>query len=62
MATPHVSAVAALAWSANPGLTNDQIRSVLDSTAKDLGATGEDSQYGYGLVQADSAVRMARGF
>lgn len=59
MATPHVSAVAAIAWSVNPQLTNGQIRSVLQSTAQDLGTTGVDNSYGYGLVQADAAVQMA---
>ncbi|QYR19433.1 S8 family serine peptidase [Paenibacillus sp. sptzw28] len=61
MATPHVSAVAALAWSANPGVTNDQIRTILHTTAQDLGPAGQDNQFGYGLVQADAAVQMARG-
>ncbi|WP_274652020.1 S8 family serine peptidase [Paenibacillus humicola] len=60
MATPHVTGVAALAWSANPGLTNDQIRKVIESTAVDLGAPRRDNMFGYGLVQADAAVQMAR--
>ncbi|WJH35425.1 S8 family serine peptidase [Paenibacillus sp. CC-CFT747] len=59
MATPHASAVAALAWSANPKLTNDQIRSLLQKSSKDLGKAGWDSSYGYGLVQADAAVKLA---
>jgi subtilisin family serine protease len=59
MATPHVSAVAALAWSANPGLSNAQIRAILSSTATDLGARGRDDLYGSGLVQADAAVGAA---
>ena len=61
MATPHVSAVAAIAWSVNPLLTNDQIRKVLQSSAEDLGDAGRDNKYGYGLVQADAAVQMAGG-
>lgn len=60
MATPHVTAVAALAWSANPLLTNDQIRTVLQNSALDLGDAGRDGLYGYGLVQADAAVRLAK--
>ncbi len=56
MATPHVSGVAALVWSKDPGCSNNDIRSVLDSTAKDLGATGRDNAYGFGLVQAADAV------
>jgi serine protease len=56
MATPHVSAVAALVWSCNPGKTNVQIRNALTATAKDLGAAGKDNAYGYGLVQAKAAL------
>jgi subtilisin family serine protease len=60
MATPHVSAVAALAWSAKPTLSNGTIRTVLQSTAKNLGPAGRDNEYGYGLVQADAAVNSAK--
>ncbi|MGD8474468.1 MAG: S8 family serine peptidase [Anaerolineae bacterium] len=56
MATPHVSGVAALLWSANPELTNVQIREAMDMTALDLGDPGRDVHYGYGLVQAYDAL------
>ena len=56
MATPHVSAVAALLWSANPDLTNVEIREAMDATALDLGDLGRDVHYGYGLVQAFDAL------
>ena len=56
MATPHVSAVAALVWSANPTWTNVQIREALTGSALDLGATGKDVYFGYGLVQAKDAL------
>ncbi len=56
MATPHVSAVAALVWSALPTASNTQIRQVLQQTAQDLGAAGRDNSYGYGLVQAKAAI------
>jgi PKD repeat protein len=61
MATPHVSAVAALIWSANTGWTNAQIRTALQQTALDLGSAGRDSTYGYGLVQAKSALDYLQG-
>jgi len=48
MATPHVSAVAALIWSCNTSWTVAQIRDALDQTAKDVGASGRDTSYGYG--------------
>jgi subtilisin family serine protease len=56
MATPHVSGVAALVWSCNPGLTNQQVRNALTSSAKDEGAAGRDTSFGFGLVQAKAAV------
>jgi serine protease len=56
MATPHVSGVAALVWSANPSWTNAQIREALNVTAQDLGAVGYDTSYGWGLVQAKAAL------
>ncbi len=56
MATPHVSAVAALVWSWDPTLTNVEIRNALTATAQDLGAAGRDVYYGYGLVQARAAL------
>lgn len=56
MAAPHVSGVAALVWSARPGLTATEVRVLLERTAKDLGETGHDPRYGYGLVQAKAAL------
>jgi subtilisin family serine protease len=61
MATPHVSAVAALVWSANPSWTNVQIREALDATAMDLGDPGRDVYYGFGLVQAYDAWQYLGG-
>ncbi|XXF77967.1 S8 family serine peptidase [Myxococcaceae bacterium GXIMD 01537] len=56
MATPHVSGVAALVWSARPSLTNTQVRDILYQSAKDLGETGKDVYFGNGLVQAKAAL------
>lgn len=61
MATPHVSAVAALVWSAVPSASNADIRDALNSTALDLGAAGRDVAYGYGLVQAAAAIDYLGG-
>ena len=61
MATPHVSAVAALIWSWNPSLTNVQIREAMQLTALDLGDPGRDVYYGYGLVQAYDAWKYLGG-
>lgn len=58
-ATPNVTGVASLVWSANPNLTAAQVRQILSETASDLGARGYDSLYGNGFVNADAAVRRA---
>lgn len=54
MAAPHVSGVAALL--ASKGLTNAQIARCLFATADDLGPPGRDPIFGYGRVNALSAV------
>ncbi len=56
---PHVTGVAALIWACNPSMTNAQVRQRLQDTAEDLGASGQDDQYGYGLVDAEAAVTQA---
>jgi subtilisin family serine protease len=61
MATPHVSAVAALVWSGVPTATNAEIRTALQATAFELGAAGKDNYYGYGLVQAKAALDYLKG-
>jgi subtilisin family serine protease len=55
MATPHVSAVAALVWSFHTSCTGEQIRQSLNKSAKDLDIAGRDNKTGYGLVQAKAA-------
>ena len=59
MASPHVAAAAALAWSYNLGSCNNhQIRYVLAKTALDLDPSAQpgcDDDHGYGLVQAKAA-------
>jgi serine protease len=55
MATPHVSALAALL--ASRGVTRpDKIREALQLTARDLGPPGWDSEYGWGLIDAHAAL------
>lgn len=54
MATPYVSGVVALLLS--EGVSPDNIKSRLISTAVDLGLEGKDDDYGYGLVDAYGAL------
>jgi subtilisin family serine protease len=61
MATPHVSAVAALVWSRHTNCTAAEIRASLNNSAFDLGNPGRDDNFGFGLVQAKAADdRIAR--
>lgn len=55
----YVSGVAGLVASANPSLTNQEIRDILNATAIDLGTPGWDQYYGNGLVNAYRAVLAA---
>ncbi len=61
MATPHVSAVAAKVWSHYPSLTADQIRTILELNASDMGEEGRDDEYGWGLVDALAAYQALSG-
>lgn len=56
MATPHVAGVAALVWSQDASCSNQDIRNVLNTTALDLGPSGRDNAFGFGLVQARAAA------
>jgi len=53
-ACPHVAGAAALVWSAHPSWTNSQVRSFLESNAKDMGTSGKDNDYGYGRLYLGS--------
>lgn len=57
MATPHVSGVAALAWSLAPNASAQDMRLALKLSADDLGAKGYDYEYGYGRIDALSAAK-----
>jgi hypothetical protein len=53
--------VAALVWSLYPEKTNEEIHAALDYSAEDLGVSGWDVNYGFGLVRADLAVEYLAG-
>ena len=55
-AAPLVSGLAALVWSVNPTLTPDEVESIIESTAVDLGEPGRDDYFGYGRIDASAAV------
>ncbi len=56
IAAAHVSAIAALLLQCNPALTPKEIRDALVATAKPLGPTHPDVEFGAGLVNAYRAV------
>lgn len=57
-ATPIAAGVAALILSIEPDLTNDEVRHFLERSAKDLGDSGRDNDYGWGRVDARAALDM----
>ena len=59
MASPHVAGVAALIWSARPGLSATELEAVLRASAADLGDPGRDNVYGSGRVDAEAALSEA---
>jgi len=61
MASPHVAALASLVRAANPGLSNQEVMDVLRSSAKDLGTSGKDIEFGYGQIDVMSALQTASG-
>ncbi|MCP4807256.1 MAG: peptidase S8 [Proteobacteria bacterium] len=60
MATPHVAAAAALLKSAGVDDPED-IRAALAVTAWDRGASGYDTSYGYGVIDAEAALEYVSG-
>ncbi len=57
MASPHVAGVAALVMATGRGPL--ATRAILRQSAEDRGKKGQDSIFGYGIVDAEAAVRMA---
>lgn len=56
-AVPHVSGLAALIWSVNPTLTQDEVKSIIEQAAVDRGELGRDNYYGHGRIDVNAAVR-----
>lgn len=51
-ASPHIAGLCALAWSARPALSADEVRAALYRSAADLGAFGWDPVFGHGRADA----------
>lgn len=61
LATPVVTGVVALMKSVRPGLSAAGVERILRRTARDLGPSGRDDSFGWGLVDAEAAVEAAIG-
>jgi subtilisin family serine protease len=62
MATPHLSAVAALALQANPNLSVEDLAEILNSTALDHNGKGRNNSSGNGIVQVDQVIGKAKSW
>jgi thermitase len=56
VAAPHVTGLAGLLFSKEPGFTNVQVRERIEQSAVDLGPDGLDGYFGWGRVDALRAV------
>lgn len=60
--SPMTAGIIALIYSVNPNLTADQAQDILFNSAIDIGTTGWDQYYGWGLINATKSVLLARNF
>lgn len=71
-AAPHVSAIAALIWARNPNLQAQRVRNIIEQSVQKVGSNEYISDnerlngswnrfYGYGLINAYTAVSAATG-
>lgn len=58
MASPHAVGVAALVWSVAPTASASAVKSALFNSTTDLGTTGRDNTFGFGLLDAYAAARL----
>lgn len=61
MSAPHVTGVVAMMYSVNPNLTPAQVKQILSDTAIDLGPSGRDDKFGYGIVNLPAALAASGG-
>jgi len=58
LATPHGAGLAALVLSAVPSLTSEEVETVIQQSAVDLGDAGKDDKFGYGRIDASAAISL----
>jgi hypothetical protein len=57
-ACPYVSGIAALIAQEHQGLSSNQLYSAIRNGATDLGTSGYDYEYGYGLANAENSMKF----
>jgi subtilisin family serine protease len=62
MSCPHVAGAAAILRQVNPNATVEQVLGALMQTAEDLGSTGNDNTFGWGLIDLPAAIRLVQKF
>lgn len=60
MACPHVAALASLVRSIHPNMSSGDVMNIIRQSSTDLGATGHDQLYGYGLINVKQALSQAQ--
>lgn len=58
---PLTASIAALIWGANPGLRNTDIENIMKTTAYKAGSSDWTQWYGYGMPNAEAALKKALG-
>lgn len=59
MASPMVAGLAAMIIAKNPKLSNDDVRQIIEASAKDLGEPGWDPKFGHGRIDLHKALTLS---
>lgn len=62
MAAPHVSGAVAILRQAKPDAAVEEIKLALMNSAADLGESGADYDYGYGIINIPAAINYLLGY
>jgi len=55
--SPYVAGIAALAATVVPGITATQFKDAIMASSTDLGSSGRDNYYGFGLINAEKLLK-----
>ncbi|MBK9292846.1 MAG: S8 family serine peptidase [Oligoflexia bacterium] len=61
MATPHTAGLATLVYQTNPNINVEAVTKLLTTGAVDLGAQGNDNDYGFGRIDALNTLKVIFG-